>query len=332
MAAPAAQRLKLEGTNMMMQSIPVIDIARLDGAAARATIDSACRDWGFFQVIGHGIDPALRRDLDAQMHAFFAQSSATKRTISRTAHNPWGFFDCELTKNTRDWKEIYDYGPADGAMVPQWPRHMPAFENVIRAYYDVCERLAFRLLAAISSNLGMPPDHLQASFRPAHTSFLRLNHYPVCPAPERPEGLLTPSRGHLGINHHTDAGALTLLLQDDQPGLEVFQRGSWHLVEPRRDALVINLGDIVQVWSNDRYRAALHRVIASSTAVRFSAPFFLNPAYSACYAPLPSTVDGAHPARYRPIRWGDFRARRAAGDYADLGEEVQISHYAIAGA
>ena len=120
---------------------------------------------------------------------------------------------------------------------------------------------------------------------------------------------------------------LTLLLQDEQPGLEVLQNGSWHLVEPRRDALVVNIGDIVQVWSNDRYRAALHRGLVASDAERFSAPFFFNPAYSATYAPLPSIVDAQHPAHYRPIVWRESTRLAPAGDYADHGEYAQISDY-----
>jgi isopenicillin N synthase-like dioxygenase len=308
--------------------IPVIDIAHLDSRATQDALDTACREWGFFQVIGHGVPRAVTGALEAQMHAFFHQPSAAKRVIARTADNPWGFFDQELTKNTRDWKEIFDVGPASGsAIVPQWPAGLPCFEAAVRAFYDACERLAFRLLGAISMSLGMPTGHLAAGFMPAHSSFLRLNYYPVCPAPERPDGVRTPESGHLGVNHHTDSGALTLLLQDAQPGLEVYREGAWHLVVPRPDALVINIGDIVQVWSNDRYTAALHRVIANAEAERFSAPFFFNPAYSTDYAPLPTTVDAAHPPRYRPINWGEFRARRAAGDYANYGEEVQIGHY-----
>jgi isopenicillin N synthase-like dioxygenase len=331
MAASAQNCLSRLEDVMTTDSVPVIDIARLDARESLSAIDAACREWGFFQVIDHGIDAALICALMQQMRAFFAQPSAAKRSICRTADNPWGFFDAELTKNTLDWKEVYDYGPADGVMQPQWPAQLPEFEPVLCAYYTACERLAFRLLAALSKNLGMPAPHLGAGFRPTHSSFVRLNHYPRCPLPERPADVRTPRQGHLGINHHTDAGALTLLLQDAQPGLEVWHDDRWHLVEPRRNALVINIGDIVQVWSNDAYRAALHRVVASVTNERFSAPFFFNPAYSACYAPLPSTVDMNHPPRYRAIRWGEFRRRRSAGDYADLGEEVQISHYRLGG-
>jgi len=312
----------------MTDAVPVIDIAELETPASLRAIDAACRDWGFFQVTGHGIDGAAIEDLFSVTRQFFEQPVDAKRSILRTAENPWGYYDQELTKNTRDWKEVYDFGPADGqAIEPQWPRSLPSFEPAVRNYYAQCERLAFRLLSALSVNLGMPPADLQRHFGRGHTSFLRLNHYPACPSSAAPEGLDRATGGHLGVNHHTDAGVLTLLLQDEQPGLEVFRRDRWHLVEPRRDALVINIGDIVQVWSNDRYRAALHRVVTSPDAGRFSVPFFLNPSYDTDYAPLPTMVDESNPARYRTINWGDFRSRRAAGDYADYGEEVQITQY-----
>ena len=312
----------------MTRSVPVIDIAALEKADSLRAIDAACRDWGFFQVTGHGIADDVIAGLVGAMHAFFEQPVGTKREILRTAENPWGYFDQELTKNTRDWKEVYDFGPADGkAIEPQWPEALPGFEAAIRDYYVHCERVAYRLLSALSVNLGLPPAGLEQYFGASHTSFLRLNHYPACPTPASPEGLNTAADGYLGVNHHTDAGVLTLLLQDDRPGLQVFRDGVWHLVEPRRDALVVNIGDIVQVWSNDRYRAALHRAIASPVAGRFSVPFFLNPSYETDYAPLPAMVDETHPARYRSINWGEFRSRRAAGDYADYGEEVQITQY-----
>jgi isopenicillin N synthase-like dioxygenase len=312
----------------MTDTVPVIDIAELEKPASLRAIHAACRDWGFFQVTGHGIEESVIAELFAAMRAFFELPANEKKRISRTAENPWGYFDQELTKNTRDWKEVYDFGPADGpVIVPQWPQALPRFEPAIRNYYAQCERLACRLLSAISLNLRMKSGDLEQYFGAAHTSFLRLNHYPACPTPAAPEGLTTSADGYLGVNHHTDAGVLTLLLQDDQPGLEVFRDDRWHLVEPRRDALVVNIGDIVQVWSNDRYRAAMHRVVTNPFAGRFSVPFFLNPSYDTDYAPLPTMVDESHPARYRPINWGEFRSLRAAGDYADYGEEIQISQY-----
>ncbi|HEX7235773.1 MAG TPA: 2OG-Fe(II) oxygenase family protein [Gammaproteobacteria bacterium] len=316
-----------------MCALPVIDVSDLHHAATQRAIHAACRDWGFFQVVGHGVSEYTLAALRREMRAFFALPLAAKRAIARTAENPWGFYDRELTKHTRDWKQVYDFGPADGGTIaPQLPRELPRFAAAIARFYGACDALAFELVEVIAGNLGMPAGALDACFRPQHTSFLRLNYYPRCPAPARPADREPARDGHLGVNPHTDAGALTLLLQDEQPGLEVLHAGEWHLVEPRRDALVVNIGDIVQVWSNDRYKAALHRGVVSADAERFSAPFFFNPAYSVQYAPLPSTVDAEHPPRYRPIGWGEFRARRAAGDYADHGAYHSIDHYKRGGA
>ena len=310
------------------RAVPVIDIAKISEPDTLRAIDAACREWGFFQVTNHGIAASAIADLADEMHAFFAQPDAVKRAISRSAENPWGYYDQELTKNTRDWKQVYDFGPADGDVIrPQWPQSMPRFEPAVSAYYTHCERVAYHLLSAISINLGMLPHDLERHFGAAHTSFLRLNYYPVCPTPAAPADAQTTADGYLGVNHHTDAGVLTVLLQDEQPGLQVWKDGGWHLVEPLHGALVVNLGDIVQVWSNDRYVAALHRGVVSPDAERFSVPFFLNPSYETDYEPLPTMVDESHPARYRSINWREFRSRRAAGDYADYGEEVQISQY-----
>ncbi len=318
------------------QDIPVIDITSLEAPQTLQALDDACRQWGFFQVVNHGIDAQVLETLKQKSLAFFAEPREAKQSIARTEGNPWGYFDQELTKNTPDWKEIFDYGPAEPsddpakpALLPQWPEFVPGFKEAVLDYYQACEPVAFRLLAAIARNLGAEPDALLQAFQPGHTSFIRLNYYPICPTPESPKQVQPPTEGYLGVNHHTDAGALTLLHQADEPGLEVFKDGAWHLVALRPEALVVNIGDIVQVWSNNVYVAALHRVRANADKVRSSAPFFLNPAYDADYAPLPSMVDGTRPPFYRAINWGDFRSQRAAGDYADQGEEVQISQYAL---
>jgi len=297
---------------------PVIDISQPDRVHVHKAIDAACREWGVFQVVNHGIDTRLLGALRRQMRALFGAPLEEKLAISRTAENPWGFFDRELTRHQRDWKQIYDVGPADGQTRPQWPSSIPAFEPIVRTFYAECDALALRLLRVMARNLGMPADSLDVHFRPAHTSFLRLNYYPRCPVADR----------NLGVNAHTDSGAITLLLQD-LPGLEVLHDERWLQVEPRRNALVVNIGDVMQVWSNDLYLAPMHRVLTNTDSDRFSAPFFFNPAYSTDYAPLPSAVDAHHPARYRPINWREFRARRSAGDYAHAGEYAQISQYTV---
>lgn len=312
-------------------TIPTLDVSKLHTANVLAGLEEACRDWGVFRVVGHEIPVAHISALEDEMRRFFARPIEEKRRVERTLDNPWGFSDRELTKNERDRKQVFDCGPADMGEGPTpWPVDAAGLRAAAQQIAGACEALSFRLLRAIASNLDVAFEDLSRAFQPSHSSFLRLNYYPAERAPEiiPPNG--TSGLRAFGVNHHTDAGALTLLFQDDCPGLEVYRHGSWKLVEPGREAVVVNLGDIVQVWSNDRYRAALHRVRASTARDRYSAPYFFNPAYSSTYAPLPEVVaeQGARP-RFRPIRWGEFRSRRAAGDYADVGAEVQIDDYRI---
>jgi isopenicillin N synthase-like dioxygenase len=312
----------------MKANIPVVNVGLLETSEGLRNLDMACRDWGVFQIVDHGIDSACLDDVLTQMREFFSLPRDDKLLVERTGDNPWGYYDQELTKNTLDWKQIFDTGPPDGqAIVPQWPAKPEHFEQAITRFYDDCEGLAFRLLRGLALNLGLPAETLDKGFRPAHTSFVRLNYYPVCPQPAQPEGAIATADGYLGINPHTDAGALTLLLHDQQAGLQVLNQGAWHTIEVPEKALLVNIGDIVQVWSNDLYPAPLHRVAANDREERYSAPYFFNPGYDFNYAPLPAMIDDNNPARYREINWGEFRSLRALGDYGEYGTEVQIEQY-----
>ena len=323
------------------QSVPIIDLGGTIGMQDPATIarvateiGDACRDWGFFQIVNHGVDPAHIDRVWRTVTAFFQLPRVDKRTHNRSSNNPWGYFDRELTKNQRDKKEIFDIGPeVEAGFVSDdpfsgatpWPQSQPEFHRAMRAHFSVCEILSRTIMEAICLSLDLPGERLDASFQPSHTSFLRLNYYPI----DDPLSDLS-GKDHgdadLGIHHHSDAGAVTILLQDAVSGLQVFKDGMWHIVEPVEGAFVINIGDMVQVWSNDEYRAALHRVAAMDKVERYSIPFFYNPSYDAKVAPLEF---GSGTKRYNAIDWGEFRRRRADGDFADVGKEVQIADYAV---
>jgi isopenicillin N synthase-like dioxygenase len=335
----------------MSEGVPVIDVAALrrEGAArcpeTVARIGDACREWGFFQVRGHGFSEALRADFEREMREFFWLPTEEKARVRRTADNARGWYDAELTKNVRDWKEIFDFGHLPDRSLPdahpanrcadgqnQWPPGRPGFRAAMRAWFEACEVLALELIQAVCASLGVSPQRLDESFAGVHTSYLRLNRYPPCPDPAPPDAPDVPTSGQLGVNRHTDAGALTILHQVGVDGLQVLRAGRWELVRPLADAFTINIGDMFQVWSNDRYAAPLHRVVANAGEERFSAPFFMNPSYETQVHPLESVVGADAPARYRPVDWGKFRRRRAEGDYADVGEEVQVAHYRLASA
>jgi len=279
-------------------------------------------------VRGHGIPLEVMTATLASAKAFFAQPREEKRAYLRTFENPWGYYDRELTKNARDKKEVFDIGPdATGQQSSgdtfegktRWPDEPTEFRTAIESYVAAAERVTGLLLRAVGEGLGVT-QAIADAFRPTHSSFLRLNHYTV----EDPMAGEKSDKVGLGVHHHSDAGALTLLWQSDTAGLQVYRDGSWFGIPPLHDAFVINIGDMVQVWSNDTYVAPQHRVIAMDQVDRFSFPYFCNPSYEAIIEPL-----GRTQPHYRPIHWGDFRRRRADGDFADYGTEVQISDFRL---
>ncbi|MEM7271775.1 MAG: 2OG-Fe(II) oxygenase family protein [Actinomycetota bacterium] len=329
-------------------SVPIID---LTGASAEHPpapvvdgIGTAAAELGFFQVVGHGIPDRLIAEVWAMTRAFFALPAATKRSLQRTRENSRGYYDRELTKNRRDRKEVLDiaqvpfpeagdddprnHQPVDGRN--QWP-DLPGFRDTMVAYLAACESLSLDLLAAFSVGLGERPDRLREHFGPGHSSFVRLNHYPLDDPLTAAESAAVTPLGDMALHHHSDAGALTVLLQDEVGGLQVMDGDRWIDVPPIPGALVINTGDMMQVWSNDRYRAALHRVRPITDRARLSLPYFFNPSYGTDYAPLPGSIATGDVAHYRSINWGDFRQARADGDYADYGAEIQISDFRTVG-
>lgn len=329
--------------------VPVIDVQSLmapgrvrDGAVA--AIGRAAAEWGFFQIVGHGVPTTHRERLFRAQAAFFALPDAEKQRVIRSADNARGWNPGEFTKNRRDAKELFDFGhqpdrdaPPDAAVNRvddgwnQFPE-LPGFAEAVWRWYGYCEALSMILLRALAESLGLDGEETERALGDDHTSFLRLNAYPSRDDPAPADAPDLPETGSLGIHHHTDAGVLTLLVQDGVTALQVRHGGRWELIEPIEDGFIVNIGDMLQVWSNDAFVAPEHRVLATPTGGhRQSAAYFHNPAYAARIAPHPGLTSAApdRAAHYRPFTWGEFRRARADGDYADLGEEVQIARYRI---
>ncbi|MCX2975735.1 isopenicillin N synthase family dioxygenase [Candidatus Marimicrobium litorale] len=302
-----------------MTQIPLINFED-DPATVREAIIEACEDYGIFNLVNHPLANDINRDALSETTLFFTQSMAEKQAVVRTLDNPWGYYDRELTKQRRDRKEIFDFGP--GFSIP-WPAGRQHFRRTMELYSDRCRHLSLDLLDAFSQALGAESSALRNAFDPAHSSFTRLNYYPVNDALADTDA---PAAGPLGISEHTDAGGLKVLQQGDVAGLQIYHDG-WHDVSPVKGALTINIGDMLQVWSNDRFKAPLHRVRASSGSDRYSIVFFLNPAMDCVVTPLPSAINSRDKPHYRRLSWREFRELRAQGDYGDYGEEVQIKHY-----
>ncbi|KAL3696158.1 hypothetical protein R1sor_010234 [Riccia sorocarpa] len=319
------------------EQIPVIDLAPLssnDEEAVRKVIEAignAAEKWGFFQVVNHGVPLEFIESLEKEALAFFTLPLEEKKKISRTFDQPLGYYNAELTKNHRDWKEVFDFLVRGSVEIPnennttsfpitsQWPQYPPGLREAAEAYARSAEQLAFRILGLLSQSLGLPAEHFLKYFE-NHASPVRLNYYPVCPIPDLA----------LGVSRHKDTSAFTILVQDEVGGLQVRRRdGQWIGVKPSREAFVINIGTVFQMWSNDRFKSIEHQVVVNENRARFSFPMFFNPSTSTIIEPVKELLSESNPSRYYPMDYGFFMRKRNDGNFKQYGEDIQVEHFAV---
>lgn len=319
-----------------MNTLPLIDIAPLygtDNAAWRdvaTQIDAACRDWGFFYITGHGI-PSERIDaLLAAAKAFFALPEAEKLKIdiTRTAHHRgYGAIATEQLDPTQpsDLKETFDMGfhmAADHPEVlagkplrgPNRHPDLPGWAALMELHYADMQALAQTLLRAIALALGIERDFFDARFAEPISVF-RMIHYP----PRH----TARSADQPGAGAHTDYGCVTLLYQDDAGGLQVRNvNGEWIDAPPIAGSFVVNIGDMMARWSNDRYTSTPHRVISPLGVHRYSMPFFAEPHPDTEISCLPNCSSADNPPKYPPVTSAEYLLSRFADTYAYRREET----------
>jgi len=306
-----------------MGFVPTIDISG-DPVVVAASIDAACREIGFFQIVGHDLDPGLEVEARSVAEEFFRLPIDDRIAVSIPDGDAYGYgsFAVERLAASRgddtppDLKETFSVGPPSGRSEPTsdpaaafvfsptpWPEVMPEMEHVMRRYYDALADLAGRVLSSMAVGLGLGPGTFEPSID-RHTSALRLLHYPDI-------GLGHVLPGQLRAGAHSDYGTLTLLLQDDAPGgLQVCSvDGDWHDVAAVDGAYVVNVGDALERWTNDRWRSTLHRVAvpprdAASGCERHSIAFFHNANWDAVIECLPGCVASGVDPRYPPVTAG----------------------------
>lgn len=317
----------------VQSSMPIIDVSALGGADAKAhaqtvaQIRTAATNNGFFYVSGHGIDPALIRDLVTAAKTFFALPDAGKmdcyigKSPNHRGYVPAG--EEQLGGGTKDTKEAFDLSidlPQDDPdflagnpmLGPnQWPAELPGFKAAVMAYYNAAYGLGERLTRGFSEALGLKATALDGFFTKP-PSQLRLIHYPFNPDPvvDAP-----------GIGAHTDYEVFTLLLPT-APGLEVMNsEGEWIDAPPVEGALVVNIGDVLQMWSNDTFVATSHRVRKVSEE-RYSFPLFFACDYDVEVKPLDSFVTADNPSRYKPIIAGEHLFAQTAMTFSYLKNRI----------
>lgn len=312
--------------------LPTIDIAELASPdfAIRANVGralkEACLKHGFFYCTGHGIPYGLINAVLDETRSLFALPEASKRTLDKK-HSPANRGYEALGGQTLqpgaapDRKEGFYIGEdltpdhprvkagAFNAGANQWPPDLPAFRPVMVAYFAALNAVASTIMRGLALSLDLQENYFDA-FTTDPAATLRLLHYP----PARPQ---QPDK--MGAGAHTDFGGLTLLLQDDVGGLQVKTKDGWIEAPPIPGTFIVNLGDMIARWTNDRYQSTSHRVINRSGRERYSVPFFYsgNPDHEVrC---IPSCLSAGEVPRYEPIRVQDHLRAMYARTYVNNG-------------
>ncbi len=323
-----------------MSVVPIIDISALHGdddeakSAVAAELDRACREIGFFQIENHGVSTDVIDAMYRTSKEFFAQPESVKRRVLQPSPDTvrgysslgeQAFSYSEDVHQPRDLHEKFDVGPVDfDAADPyfsaevagphflpnQWPTDPATMEQAWTTYYRAMNDLSRKIMSAFARGLGLNPNYFDDAID-RDISMLRAINYPHLTD--------APQPGQMRAGSHTDYGSLTIVRQEEAPGgLEVFTKdGDWVPVPVVQGALVVNIGDLMAQWTNDRWTSTRHRVRTPRSDVkgdtqRMSLVFFHQPNYDAMIECLPTCVDEGSEPKYAPISSGDHLTSKFA--------------------
>jgi isopenicillin N synthase-like dioxygenase len=321
--------------------LPVVDVRPLvspneDRYRVAQQIGDACRDWGFFYVVGHAVEPRLIRELEQASRRFFAQDLEKKLEIKMAyGGRAWrGYFPVgdELTSGYPDAKEgIYfgaeldDHDPRVKAGTPLhgknlFPDSMPEFRKNVVDYMSAMTELGHRLMAGIALALGLDETYFADHYTGDPLVLFRIFNYP-------------PAGANFGVGEHTDYGLLTILWQDGAGGLQIKRGSTWIDAPPIPDSLVCNIGDMLDRLSRGHYLSAPHRVRNESGRERLSFAFFFDPNFQAEVKPLPLKLplienketrwDHASVHEFRGT-YGEYLLNKVSKVFPELRNRVQI--------
>ncbi|KAI0531242.1 hypothetical protein KFK09_000795 [Dendrobium nobile] len=291
-------------------NLPVIDIGGLVNGSIESSemtmlaISNACKEWGFFQVVNHGVSGELIRKMKDMWREFFHLPMEEKTTYANLPTTFEGYGSRLGVKRDAilDWGDYFflQLFPESVRSHDKWPKvPTPSLSAITEEYSKALMNLCKLLTQVLSLNLGLDKSFIWKAFGEEEIgSCMRVNYYPKCPQP----GLT------LGLSAHSDPGGLTVLMPDYRvKGLQVRKNDEWITVKPVADAFIVNVGDQIQVLSNAIYKSVEHRVTVNSAEERLSVAFFYNPRGDLPIGPAQELVNPVRPALYKPVTFNEYR-------------------------
>ncbi|PIN04047.1 Iron/ascorbate family oxidoreductase [Handroanthus impetiginosus] len=284
-----------------LSEIPVIDMNKLlDTDSELDKLHNACQEWGFFQLINHGVESEAIENMKVEIQEFFNMPIEEKNKYCQEPGDLEGYGQLHVKSEEQklDWGDAFFVITLPTYLrkphlIPKLPAKL---RDAIDAYAAELKTLGLKILNIMAKALRMDPEDMKTLFEEGRQS-MRMNYYPPCPQPE----LVT------GIRPHSDSVGLTILLQvNEMEGLQIKKDGMWIPVSPQPNAFVINIGDILEIVTNGIYRSIEHRATVNSEKERLSIATFLSPKLDGDLGPAPSLITPESPAKFKRIAVVDF--------------------------
>lgn len=305
--------------------LPLIDLSSLTGAGSSSILEKerckrqiieASKQWGFFQVVNHGISNELLKKLNVEQMKLFRQPYDQKSSSNSFLSNTYRS-GTPTPRNQFSWSEAFHIPLSDiRSGNSQNANNNNTLRSTIDEFAGTLSELALKIAQVLAENVGSDAKGLAGYFAEncsEETCYLRLNRYPPCPI---------SSDQVFGLMPHTDSDFLTILYQDQVGGLQLLKDGRWVTVKPNPQYLIINIGDLFQAWSNDLYKSVEHRVMTNNKFERFSAAYFLCPSHDTVIR-----CKGGPPL-YKKFSFGEFR-EQVQEDVRKLGRKVGLSRFLL---
>ncbi|KAL6573821.1 Aconitate hydratase mitochondrial [Orobanche hederae] len=271
-----------------MTTFPVINMEKLNGEERPSTMEmikDACKNWGFFEVMNHGIAPEFMDTVERLTKEHYKK--CMEKRFEEMVASKGNIEALQSEINDLDWESTFFLTHLPVSNISEIPHLQDEYRKVMKEFAVQLEKLAEQLLDLLCENLGLEKGYLKKVFYGSKgpTFGTKVSNYPPCPKPDLIKGLRA----------HTDAGGIILLFQDDKvSGLQLLKDGVWVDVPPMRHSIVVNIGDQLEVITNGKYKSVMHRVIAQTDGTgRMSLASFYNPGSDAVIYPAPSLVEKA---------------------------------------
>ncbi|KAF8405754.1 hypothetical protein HHK36_007831 [Tetracentron sinense] len=283
--------------------IPTIDLSDPDEEKIVRLIDSACREWGIFQAVNHGIPSDVMSKLQSVGREFFELPQEEKEAYAKPPGSEtvegYGTKLQKEVEGKRAWVDhlFHNVWPPSRINYQFWPKNPPSYREANEEYTKCMRGVVDKLFRSLSLGLGLEGHVVKEAVGGEELEYLmKINYYPPCPRPDLA----------LGVVAHTDMCTFTVLVPNEVPGLQVFKDDRWFDAKYIPNALIVHIGDQIEILSNGRYKSVLHRTTVNKEKTRMSWPVFCQPPPEVTVGPLSQLVNEENPTKYKTKKYKDY--------------------------